>query len=244
LRSEDIVYQSDRQAMALGARGAFGLPLLVLASSFLGFGALVKETGLALWHGLISTATTWALPGQIAMIELYALGAPLLVILLAVTLTSVRLLPMTLALLPILRSPGRPRWQYYYVAHFIAVTGWSVAMRECPKMPREARLPYFAGFTAVFCTVCMVTTSAGFFLAGMVPLFVTLGLVFLNPIYFMLVFAADVRHPPRVFALFFGALMGPPLHIISADWGLLATGLIAGSAGLGLAQIRERHSHG
>lgn len=230
--------------MGLGARGAFGVPLLVLGSSFVGFGALVKETGLELWHGLVSTATTWALPGQIVMIELYALGAPLLVILTAVTLTSVRLLPMTLALLPIIRSAERPRWQYYYVAHFIAVTGWSVAMRECPKMPREARLPYFAGFTAVFCTVCMVTTSAGFFLAGMVPLFVTLGLVFLNPIYFMLVFAADVRHPPRVFALFFGAIIGPPLHIVSPDWGLLATGLIAGSAGFGLAQIRERRAHG
>jgi len=60
------------------------VPVLVLTASFLGFGALVKESGLALWHGVFSTATAWALPGQIALIELHAVGAPLLAIVAAV----------------------------------------------------------------------------------------------------------------------------------------------------------------
>ena len=55
------------------------------------------------------------------------------------------------------------------------------------------------------------------------------GLVFLNPIYFMLVFVADARHRARILALVIGALAGPPLHLVSADWGLLITGVVAGS---------------
>jgi predicted branched-subunit amino acid permease len=58
---------------------------------------------------------------------------------------------------------------------------------------------------------------------------VTLGLVFLNPIYFMLVFVADARHRARILALVVGAVTGPPLHLVSPDWGLLATGVLAGS---------------
>ncbi|HEY9548343.1 MAG TPA: branched-chain amino acid ABC transporter permease, partial [Kiloniellaceae bacterium] len=47
--------------------------------------------------------------------------------------------------------------------------------------------------------------------------------------YFMLVFVADARHRARVLALVAGALTGPPLHLLSPDWGLLLTGLVAGS---------------
>ena len=49
-----------------GAREAFGVPAIVLGASFLGFGALVREAGLSPWHGLLSTALGWALPGQVA----------------------------------------------------------------------------------------------------------------------------------------------------------------------------------
>src|SRR3546814_12543899 len=78
-------------------------------------------------------------------------------------------------------------------------------------------------------SLCLVTTAVGFYLAGLLPGFVTLGLVFLNPIYFMLVFVADARHRARVLALAFGAVAGPPLHLVSPDWGLLTTGVLAGS---------------
>ena len=61
------------------------------------------------------------------------------------------------------------------------------------------------------------------------PAEVTLGLVFLNPIYFMLVFAADARRRARVLALVLGALAGPSLYLVATDWSLLLTGLIAGS---------------
>jgi hypothetical protein len=49
----------------------------------------------------------------------------------------------------------------------------------------------------------------------------------------MLVFVADARHRARMLALVIGALLGPPLHLVSADWGLLITGVLAGSLAFG-----------
>src|SRR3546814_19299164 len=86
-------------------------------------------------------------------------------------------------------------------------------------------------------SMCLVTTAVGFYLAGLLPGFVTLGLVFLNPIYFMLVFVADARHRARVLALAFGAVAGPPLHLVSPDWGLLTTGVLAGSLAFSAALV-------
>lgn len=227
-----------RLATAFGAaREALGMPSVVLGASYLGFGSLVRESGLGLAAGVTSTVTGWALPGQVALVELYGAGASIVAIGLAVALTNARLLPMTIALMPMLRGPGVPRWVFYLVAHFIAVTGWAFAMRRCPDLPPENRLPYFVGFAATLWLVTVAMTALGFGLAGTVPQSVSLGLVFLNPIYFMLVFAADLRHRARVIALCLGAAAAPPIHMIVPDWGLMITGLFAGS----MAFAIDRH---
>lgn len=223
-------YGSVRAAGLAGARRAMGVPAVVLGSSFLGFGALVHQAGFGLWAGIASTATAWALPGQVAMLELYAVGAPLLVLAVSIALVNARLLPMTITLMPAIRGRGMPRWAYYLAANWIAVTAWAAALRECPSLPENERLPFFLGMSLALWIVTLGTTAIGFALAGAVPLYVTLGLVFLNPIYFMLVFAADVRRRPWVLALVFGGLAGPLFHLLSPDWGLLMTGLVAGTA--------------
>ncbi len=226
-------------AFRSGARESVGVPMLVLCGSYLGFGALVRETGLAIWHGLFSTLTSWALPGQVALVELYAVGAPLLIIASAVALTNARLLPMTMTLMPIIRGPRAPRWSYYLAAHVIAVTGWAAAMRNCPSLPPEQRLPYFAGFSGTLWVSTMGATAIGFALADAVPAYVTLGLVFLNPIYFMLVFASDLRQRSRMLALLLGALIGPPLYLWSPDWSLVVAGVTAGTLAFAVTRPRR-----
>jgi len=231
--AEETRFASPREAALAGLCDSVGVPMLVLGSSYLGFGSLVHGAGLDVWLGLFSTFTGWALPGQIVVIELYSLGGAIFVVAAAVAMTNARLLPMTVALMPYLRAPGTPRWRYYAASHFIAVTAWAAAMRVCPRLPANQRLPYFAGFGMALWSMCLATTAIGFYLAGGLPGVVTLGLVFLNPIYFMLVFVADAKHRGRILALAIGALLGPPLHLVSADWGLLITGVLAGSLAFG-----------
>ncbi len=224
-------FGSGAAARMAGARAALGMPGLVLGASYLGFGALVRQTHLDLPQGLTSTIAGWALPGQIALIEVYAAGGTVLSAALAVLLTNARLLPMVASLLPILRGGDTtpPRLRHYLIAHLIAITGFAIAMQRAPGMVPAQRLPFYEGFAVTLWSSTVVATALGFFLAGLVPLPVTLGFVFLNPLYFMLVFVADLKHRLRGWALIFGAILGPILHLIDPEWGLLATGVIAGS---------------
>ena len=242
-RDDAAVRRPLASAVRLGAREAIGVPGIVLGASFLGFGSLVRESGLSLPAGLVSTATAWALPGQLAMVELYGSGAALLAVTLAVALTNARLLPMTISMMPLLRHASHRPLAYYLAAHFIAVTGWAQLMRRAQELAPEERLPYHFGLTGALWAISLVTTAIGWFLAGQVPQPVTLGLVFLNPLYFLLLFAAELGSRPRMLALVFGALAGPVLHLITPDWGLLLCGLLAGSAAYSVERmLRHRHA--
>lgn len=225
-------FGSPAGARSAGIRAAVGAPALVLGASYVGFGAFVHQSGLTLFQGLASTIAGWALPGQIALIEIFAIGGSVLAAAIAVGLANARLLPMVVTLLPILRQGdenAKPRLIHYLSAHFIALTGWAVAMQRTPDMPPNQRLPFFLGFTLVIWLATVFSTALGFFLVGVLPATVTLGLVFLNPLYFMLLFTADLMRKDRGLALIFGAILGPLFHLVSPDWGLLATGFIGGT---------------
>ena len=62
----------------------------------------------------------------------------------------------------------------------------------------------------------------------------------MNPIYFMLVFAGDVRFRPRVYSLAIGAVLGPLTFLMTPNWSLLVTGVIGGSLGYGLWRLTSR----
>jgi predicted branched-subunit amino acid permease len=221
-------------------REAVGAPLLVLFASYVGFGSLVRESGMSLPLALLSTMATWALPGQIVSVELYAAGASLLTIFIAVALTNARMMPMTMTLLPVLRMPGRKRWRLFAASHLIAVTGWAVAMLRCPDMPPAQRLSFFLGFASTLLAGSMTGTAVGFLLSGAVPPAISLGLVFVNPVYFMLLFFGDLRDRSRVLALVLGAGLTPVVHAVTPTWGLLITGVVAGSLAFALGRRRRR----
>jgi predicted branched-subunit amino acid permease len=225
-----LSFASPRAAAWGGRRDALSAPALVLGASYIGFGSLCRESGLTLFESVRSTASVWALPGQIVMAELYGIGASLAVIALAVAMTNARLLPMTATLTPVVRAAGTPRWRYFLAAHFVAVTAWTQVMQRAPSLPADQRLAYLFGFATTLWATTMVTTTIGFFAADRLPDSVSLGLVFLNPIYFLLVFIVDLQQRLRALALVFGAALGPPLHSLSPDWGLPLAGLIAGTA--------------
>jgi len=73
-------------------------------------------------------------------------------------------------------------------------------------------------------------TALGYHLATAFPFYITVSLIYLNPVYFVFLFSA-VRHRNCILSLLFGALLGPLFHLISPDWGLPFCGLVAGSAG-------------
>lgn len=202
----------------------------MVAASMLGYGALVQSAGMTIGIAIVSTLGIWGLPGQVAFVEYLLLGAPVASMLLAVSMANMRFLPMSLSLVPMFRRSEKG-WRLRYLwAQLMSVNTWVGLLRKAPELTPDQRGPYYAGFSAI-CMLCgALGTSAGFLLADTLPFFVTVTLVFINPIYFAFVFAA-MRVRACMIAFVAGALIGPPLYLLSPEWSLPVCGLIAGSVG-------------
>jgi predicted branched-subunit amino acid permease len=213
-----------------GFKDGFSLPAFMVASSMLGYGALVHSSGMSIYIAVVSTMGIWGLPGQVAFIEYVLLGAPLMSMILAVSLANMRFLPMSLTLVPLFRgSPTGWRWRYLWV-QLMSINTWVGLIRKSPELTPDQRAPYFAGFS----TICMLAgaggTGIGFLLAETLPFFVTVTLIFINPIYFAFIFAG-MRVRACLIAFITGAVAGPLIYLLTPEWSLPISGLIAGTIG-------------
>ncbi len=221
---------ADRRAAFIGgAKDGLGMPVFVIGASMVGFGSLARDSGLGLGLSVVSTITVWGLPGQVAFAELFAVGAPVLAIMLASSMANLRFLPMSLSMMPLFRDDRAAwRWRYLLVA-MMSVNTWALTVVRGPSLPADRRVPYFIGLSAACMTAGVAGTALGYHLAATLPSSITVSLIFLNPVYFVFLFAG-VRHRKFVLALIIGAVLGPLVHRVSPDWGLVFCGVIAGTA--------------
>jgi predicted branched-subunit amino acid permease len=239
MEAATIDYHTPRAALAAGAREALGAPVWVLAAGYVGYGALASGFDFPLLLIIASTLLIWALPGQLIMLEMYAVSAQFVLIVLAVSLSASRFLPMTTVLSTMMRHPRYSNWQMYASAHLLAMTGWVVAVNRCPQLPAEQRLPYFVGFAVVCWIACAAASAVGYFVAGQMSELVKLGLVFMNPIYFLLILTGETKAAIGRFSLAAGAITGPVAYVLAPQWSLLAAGLVGGSAAYALHRWRR-----
>lgn len=127
-----------------GMRGIFSLPSLILMTSFVGFSAFALESGVARGEAVFMTLTIWALPAKMILIGSMVGGANLAACFLAVTLSSVRMMPMVASIVPEMRGAKTPTWILLFLSHFVAITAWVFATQNLSKVPREARAAWFA----------------------------------------------------------------------------------------------------
>src|ERR1700736_3004750 len=99
-------WHSPLRAFAWGARSIGSTILtLVLFATYLGIGALAHDSGFSLGWTLMSTAFVWAGPAQIIVITTLGSGATVLQSAIAVTVSAIRLFPMVVSVLPMMRTP-------------------------------------------------------------------------------------------------------------------------------------------
>ena len=225
----ESAHSTTRAAFRAGVREALGAPAAVLGASYVGFGALVGSYGGPLWAIVLSTLTVWALPGQLVLIDMWQIGAPMIAVVLAVTLTNARFLPMALTLMPVLRDPSHPPFRYYLAAQFIAMTSWAVCMRRCPQLPGPARLHYLSGFSLVCMGVGAAASALGYLIGGFLPAWLRLGLVFVPTVYFFVILIGEVQGRRAATALACGAVAGPLFYLLTPQWSVLAAGLAGGT---------------
>jgi predicted branched-subunit amino acid permease len=224
----ELQFQSKQEAFRRGMRHAIGAPAGVLFAGYIGFGALCYSLNLSIWTAAGSAFFVYALPGQMVMAEMFALGATTLLTTLAVGLTASRFLPMTLTVLPQLDNEHRAKKSLYAMVHLLAMTSWAVAMRDLPKMEPRYRQAYFWGIGLICWIVCAPGSIIGYLIADEVSMPLTVALVFLNPLFFILSFT-EVKPTAYRLAILFGSLLGPLSHSIVPDYSLLISGLVGGS---------------
>src|ERR1700716_375123 len=144
--------QDPLRAFAWGMRSVGSTVLtLVLFATYLGIGALAHDSHFSLGWALASTVLVWAGPAQIILISTLGSGATVVQSAIAVTVSAVRLFPMVVSILPMLRTPDTKRRHLILPTHFIAVTLWVECFRLLPQGPRGPRigLPHGLGIGLV-----------------------------------------------------------------------------------------------
>jgi predicted branched-subunit amino acid permease len=230
----------DRSWLWQGARAALSFPAWTVALALLGVGSLARDVGHPIGAAMMSTVLIWAGPAQVIFYAGLATGMAPAAIAVAVSLSSIRFLPMTMSLLPMLRRPGQGTGEQLIVAHFVAVTVWSESMRRLPDVPQEHRVPFYFGFAGACLLLSTVATGIGYHLMATLPVALAAGLLFLTPLFFTLSVTGGARRAADWLAIGLGFALQP---IMLAGLGdgldLLGVGLVGGTLAFLVGRLSE-----
>jgi predicted branched-subunit amino acid permease len=206
----------------------------------LGIGSLARDAGHPAGAAMLSTLLVWAGPAQVILYGGLAAGSGLLAIAVAVCLSSIRFLPLTISVLPLLRRPGQGVGKQLLMAHYLAVTVWVQSLRRLPSMPVEKRSAYYFGFANATIVLCTLMTFLGFYLAGTLPTALAAGLLFLTPVFFALSLLAAARSTADWSAIALGFLLTPLFTAaLGREFDLLVTGIVGGTLAYLAGRIRR-----
>ena len=223
-----------RVALA-GMRDALSLPAWVVGFGLIGVGSLASDVGYPVEVAVLSTMLVWAGPSQVIFFASIAAGAAWSAIAIAVGFASLRFLPMTVAILPLLRRPGQGVWMQLLLAHYVAVTAWTEGLRRLPDVPPPQRVAYFLGFANTCMATSSIGTFLGYYLIGALPIPFAAGLMCLTPIFFLASLSAGLRHRGDVAAIVLGLALAPICdRFIGGGFDLIVAGLIAGTIAFAL----------
>ena len=223
-----------------GVRSSPSPAAFVLIASFVGFGALAQGSGFSILQSVAIGAATWALPGQVVLVTQVAGGATVFAAAIAVTLTSVRLMPLVVTLMPMLRTSRTSTVLQLLAAHFCAITIWVESMLRLPRIPRADRMPFYLGFASFLLLANLVATAIGHMLAAELGPVARAALLFLTPLYFTLSMLRASSGLGDRLALLFGLVLGPIIFIALPGFELVLTGLVGGSLAYVIDRRRRR----
>jgi len=222
-------HASGARAFLEGMRAIIGVPAFVLVGTSLGFGALARASGLDIGQATALAALLYALPAQAVFADQVARGAGLVALMLAIAFTAIRLIPMTVVLVPHLKGRGPVRWPMILAVHFVAITAWIEGLKRLPHLPDRLRVPHYPGIGTGLMIATMIGTAIGYELSSAVPAAVKAALIAMTPIYFLLSLIGKSRTAADITAIVAGGALGPAMFLAVPGFDLLATGLIGGT---------------
>ncbi len=223
-------FASSLAAFFAGAKHAVtSVFVLVLAGTYLGIGALTHDFGHSSWWLAISTGLVWAAPAQVIVISTLGTGAAPFEVAIAVTLSAIRLFPMVVALMPVLKGPRTRLRDLLLPTHFTSVSMWVESLRLLPGIAIEFRIPFCNGVSVGYMGTAVVFGFIGFYLAAGLPPLLAGALLFLTPMSFLISTARTARMMVDRLGLIFGLALGPVLTTLHVDLDLMWTGVVGGT---------------
>lgn len=233
-------FKSSSAAFFGGVRSAvMSVFFLVLLGTYVGIGALANNFGFTAGWLAASTVVVWAAPAQVILVSALGTGASMLEAAVAVTLSAIRLFPMVVALLPLLRGRGTRTRDLLLPTHFTSVSMWVESLRLLPAMPHERRIAFCNGLSVGYMGAAISAGFAGFYLAAGLPPLLSGGLLFLTPMSFLCSTARGARQMLDRLALALGFAVEPVLTHFHVSLDLMWTGIIAGTLAYVLNRVRE-----
>jgi predicted branched-subunit amino acid permease len=233
--------RSPTAAFLAGFRAAWrSVMAYVVMGTYIGIAALAHDFGFSLWWMSASTLLIWAGPAQVILVSALGTGASSIETALAVCLSSVRLLPMVISLLPLIRQPRTRHRDLILPAHLTAVSMWIEAMRLLPALPRESRIAFSNGLGLGFMLAALVGGCLGYYLATSLPPLLSAALLFLTPMSFLISTTRNCRLLSDWLALAFGLVLGPVLAAWHVGLDLLWTGIVVGTVAYGVDRVRRK----
>lgn len=212
----------------------------VLFATYIGIGALAHDTHFSLFWALLSTALVWAGPAQIILLAALGSGATVIQAALAVTVSAIRLFPMVVSVLPMLRLPETRKRQLILPSHFTAVTLWVECFRLLPQVPRERRIAFVNGLGVGLVSTSLTATLIGYHLAANLPPLFGAAILLLTPLAFLLSTVRNCKTPADVVALTLGLALFPVVSMFNTGVDILISGVSAGTIAYGVHRWRRR----
>jgi predicted branched-subunit amino acid permease len=233
-------FSTNSAAFFGGVRAALtSVFFLVLSGTYIGMGALAHGFGLASWWLALSTLLVWAAPAQVILISALGTGAPLVEVAIAVSLSAIRLFPMVVALMPLLRGEGRRLRDLLLPTHFTSVSMWVESLRLLPNLPRERRVAFCNGLSVGYMGTAATFGFVGYYLAAELPPLLAGALLFLTPMSFLVSTARNARTMVERLALVLGLVLGTALTAAHVELDLLWTGIGGGTLAYAVQRLRE-----
>jgi len=217
---------------------ALRAPCYALGLTMAGFSTIAREAGLDFWMSLVTSLGVWGMPGQVAFASLYSAGASLFVIFVAVSLANMRMLLMVISASDMMHmgSHKLPLWKRVFWMHFLAITAWAHVGMAQQKYPPHLLLAYYQGFALTIFSFGIMGTIFGYFLSDLLqPEFLRI-VIFITPIYIMLMII-NARQKANRLAVVIGGMLSPLFFPLAGEWAILLAGIIGGS----LASLYSRY---
>ncbi|RWX76128.1 branched-chain amino acid ABC transporter permease [Neorhizobium lilium] len=223
-----------------GMRGITSLPALILMASYVGFSAFALESGLTRGEAVFMTLSIWALPAQMILIGTMTGGAPLAASFAAVTLSSIRMMPMVASIMPQMRTERTPVAVLLFLSHFLAITSWVFATQRLESVPRHYRVAYFAGFGITLTLTNTLIVAVSYGVVSSFPPMIAGALFMMTPVYFISSIWASAKQPVVKVAFVAGIVLGPLMALVAPDFDVLYAGLGGGTAAYLLDRYRRK----